>query len=192
MAKLIELDDEAVDYRDLVAALLPRGPLWSLDNPGVRGVASGLGVEGVRFHNRSVALMREAVPRSAVELLSEWEKVFGLPLPGFDPTDLSERQAALSARVAARGGQDPHYYRELVRRVLSDPDAAVDIIDWPYGKPFRVSVSAVGDPLNGEGATFYWRVVLPVGTNSAQVDTVEALLALYKPGHTIVEVVVDI
>lgn len=192
MAKLTELDEEAVDYRDLVAALLPRGPLWSLDNPGVRGVASGLGIEGVRFHNRAVDLMREAVPGTAVETLDEWEKVFGLPLPGFVPSTLSERQAALSGRVAARGGQDPHYYIELARRVLGDPEADVQVVEWPYGKPFRVSLSAVGDPLNGAGAMFYWRLVLPAGSTSAQVETVEALLALYKPGHTIVEVTVGV
>lgn len=192
MAKLTTQPSDTTAQRDLIAALLPRGPLWSLLNAGTLGMVKGLAGEALRFHNRLVELMLEAYPATTTELLDEWESDYGLPFGADAPTTTADRQAALAGRVAARGGQDPHYYVALARAVLGDPEADVQVENWPYGKPFRTNISAVGEPLNGQGAIFYWRVTLPVGTSAEALSTITALLEAYKPGHTVVEVVVGV
>lgn len=189
MAKLKTIPEDATAYREMTAALLPRGPIWTLDNAGVRGMAGGLGVEAIRFHNRLVALMLEAYPSTATELLAEWERVFGLPLCADAPTSLSDRQAALAGRVAAQGGQDRAYYIGIVRTVLGDPEAVVTIVENPYGTPFYAWLGHAWDLLGGEGVRAYWQVILPSGVSPAQQHIIECLLNEYKPAHTVLEVI---
>lgn len=191
MSKLINIDSDSTAYRDMVAEVLPRGPIWALENPGVEGMAGGLGVEAVRFHRRLYDLMLEAYPATADELLAEWEEVFGLPLCDSLPTGTAARQSALAARVAAQGGQSRAYYIDLAWTVLTpagydrttDPNL-VTIEEKPYGTPFRVSINRVGDRLNGIGTTAMWVLHLPVGTPADAAAIIECLIDHYKPAHT--------
>jgi uncharacterized protein YmfQ (DUF2313 family) len=179
----------------MLGRLLPRGPIWQLDTQAeLRAFLASLGIEYGRFHQRMIDLLDEADPRTTDELLPEWIAAFGLPAPcGELPTDEDAQRAMLAAKVAAQGGQSRAYFIALAYAAL-DPSYLESGLEWvtieerPYGVPFRVSISRVGDPLNGEGAAHYWVLHLPVaesGTPTAEV--IECLIGHWKPAHTVVE-----
>ncbi len=190
--KLFELTEGSDAYRDMNGESLPRGPIWDwLSAAGLGGMMAALGVEGVRFHNRIVDLMREAYPSTADELLAEWEEVYGLPLcDDLAPTD-DLRRAALASRVAAQGGQSRAYFIGLARIVLNDPTAPVWVEENPDGTPFRVSENRVGDRLWAVGSVFYWILHLPNTATADQVDIIDCLVQRFKPAHTSAAVVAD-
>lgn len=188
MSKLKPLADGSNVYQRMIAALLPRGPIWSPKNADIAGMTAGLGDEGVRFHNRMADLMLEAYPATADETIDEWESVYGLPLCGDAPTDLASRQAALAGRYAAQGGQDRDYYIAMIRSALGDPEAAVTITERPWGSSFCAWASHAWDTLGSPGLVHHWRVTLPAGTSDDLVHIVECLLEEFKPAHTVVSV----
>lgn len=192
MAKLRQIGDSDIAYRDMIASLFPRGPIWDLTQPGVAGMTGGLGVEATRFHNRLVDLMLEAFPATADELLDEWEEAFGLPLCSV-PEDDDGRRLALAGKVAAQGGQSRAYFIDLAWAVLSadgeysrveEPDL-VTITERPFGDPFVAWGSDAWDLLGGRGARFYWRINLPGDVSAAKEAIIECLLCRYKPAHTV-------
>lgn len=192
MSKLINIDSNSTTYGDMVAEVLPRGPIWDPSNPGVGGMAGGLGVEAVRFHRRLCDLMLEAYPSTADELLAEWEEVFGLPLCTEPDTD-DGRRLALAGRVAAQGGQSRAYYIDLAWRVLeadgelvrADDPEGVWIEEEPYGSPFEAWGGSAWDLLGGSGARHYWTMHLPSAVGATKRAIIECLLCKYKPAHTV-------
>lgn len=192
MSKLINIDSNSTTYGDMVAEVLPRGPIWDPSNPGVGGMAGGLGVEAVRFHRRLCDLMLEAYPATADELLAEWEEVFGLPLCTEPDTD-DGRRVALAGRVAAQGGQSRAYYIDLAWSVLEadgefsrvDDPSGVWIEEEPYGSPFEAWGGSAWDLLGGSGARHYWTMHLPSAVGATKRAIIECLLCKYKPAHTV-------
>lgn len=189
MTRLYPLEEDSEAAQEMVAALLPRGPIWQMRNADVAGMTAGLGDESRRFHNRMVDLMSEAYPATAEEIIAEWESTYGLPICADAPTDLASRQAAVAGAYAAQGGQDRAYFIEMIRAVLGDPAAAVTITERPYGRPFRAWASSAWDAATGVAAMHYWRVTLPSGTSPALAHVVGCLLDRYKPAHTVLELV---
>lgn len=57
------------DYTNLLSALLPPGPAWSVNDPGIAGAAPSL----LRVHQRGNDLMLELDPRTTTELIDRWE-----------------------------------------------------------------------------------------------------------------------
>ena len=63
------------DYVQLLGALLPPGPAWSVDDVAISGAAPSL----LRAHQRGDELMLEIDPRTTTELIDRWERCCGLP-----------------------------------------------------------------------------------------------------------------
>ncbi|WP_207458663.1 putative phage tail protein [Azospirillum sp. SYSU D00513] len=142
----------ADDYYGLLLGLRPVGPAWPEDDDLLRAVADGL----ARVHARSLRLIEEADPRTAAELLPEWEAFAGLPddcTAGVDLT-LDERRAALVARLTARGGQSRAYFQGLAAAV-GYPGA--EIVEF---RPFTVG-SSCADAINPDPWRHAWRVHVP-------------------------------
>ena len=53
------------DYINLMSALLPPGPAWSVEDPAIAGAAPSLR----RVHQRADDLMLEIDPRTTTELI---------------------------------------------------------------------------------------------------------------------------
>ncbi len=103
------------DYTSQIKALLPPGSAWTRD-PGsnMSRFIEGMAVEFARIGERVEDLLLEMDPSRAIELLTEWETVWGLPDPCTGDLDtLGERRAALLARVTAVGGQSPGFFIRL-------------------------------------------------------------------------------
>ena len=102
-------------YLGQVQALLPPGLAWTREQDAVLTLLlQGLAEELARVDGRADDLVDEADPRTALELLQEWEAVCGYPdeclESGATP---QERRAAVVARLTARGGQSRAYFIAL-------------------------------------------------------------------------------
>ena len=111
------------DYAQFVADLLPTGWAWPRDPDTVlMRTFAGLAVEFARVHRRDCDLLSESYPGSALETLSDWERVCGLPDPCIEPplTGLQERRAVVLAKLATRGGQSRAYYIAVAKALGFD------------------------------------------------------------------------
>ncbi|MEX2338214.1 MAG: putative phage tail protein [Aquisalimonadaceae bacterium] len=184
----------AEQYREQLIALQPPGQALptNLDSSWAKllqATADAL----ARVDARAADLLRESDPRSALELLTDWERVTDLPDPcrGADPGGLGERRAEIEARLVARGSQIPAYFVEIAGMLGYD----IEITEPP------VSISGVliaGDELSAAHEDRYaWRVRVPVDLSSAFVagdelgyyrpTELECLLRRLKPAQTIIE-----
>jgi uncharacterized protein YmfQ (DUF2313 family) len=109
----------ADQYLDQLQALLPRGAAWTR-SPGavLTNVLDAVAQECGRVDLRAENLLDEIDPRTTYELLSEWERVYGLPescVTGTLTTD--QRRAALVTKITGLGGQSPRYILATLERL---------------------------------------------------------------------------
>ena len=169
----------AEDYSEVLHGLRPVGPAMA----GEDVVLQGLAPEFSRAHNRLGDLLRESDPRTTYELLTEWERAFGLPDGCVDISDdLVARINALAARVRGAGSPTPQYFIDLAATVGYD----ITITELT---PHTVN-SAVNYPLYGEEIRYVWQVssVLNTITYADVNSTVETPLASW--GNSILECVI--
>lgn len=106
------------DYRQMMADLLPLGPVWPRrPESTLQRLLLAFGAELARAHNRGCDLAREAVPSDSVELLPDWERVAGLPDECEPPggSTIEARQRRVVAKLNHRGGQSIQVYKDLAR-----------------------------------------------------------------------------
>jgi uncharacterized protein YmfQ (DUF2313 family) len=147
-------------YINHLIALLPQGTAWPRDLTSkfaelLAGFAGGL----KRSHNRALDLIEEADPRTTIELLSDWERVCGLPdgCTGGMAVTLQERRAAVVAKLNERGGQSRAYFVSVGARLGYD----VTITEF---RPFTCDISAVGDRTYDEPIRHLWQVNAPIAS----------------------------
>lgn len=98
-----------------LSTLLPSGPAWPRDPEStLMKLIGALAQEPARADARLSALIDEADPDTAFELLADWERVAGLPdacqsVAG----SIRERQRAVVQRLTATGGQSIAYYTAI-------------------------------------------------------------------------------
>ena len=185
------------DYRGLLASLAPRGMALPLDETSTwQRLLGALAEELARVDARGDDLLREADPRSALEMLSDWERVCGLPdeCTGDVATTLQERRAAVVARLTGLGSQSLAYFQALV-------DVLGYTVTIEEFRPFICGRSRCGDILGGPHAVRHtWRVAVDgprvtwfrtgasqCGDHLATIQEafdLECLLNRYKPAHT--------
>jgi len=203
----------ASDYAVALANLLPVGYAWSRE-PGttlmqfVRGLA---GIWGYVDGRAADLLEIETDPRRTLEMLSDWERAFGLPDKCLaEPLTLADLRIALVARITALGGQSRAYIIALAAAL----GYTITIQEFA---PFMAGVSRAGDtrPLGSEyfrwyigppEMRFYWTVHVSgarltwfrSSAGQAGVDPhlriglatdLECILRRIKPAHT--EIVFD-
>ena len=183
------------DYVAGLQGLLPQGPAWPRDRDAVwTGLLAALAPTYQRSGAAAAGLVADLFPASTVSFLPEWEQTLGLPdrcTPANQVT--AERQQAVVARLAARGGQSAPYF-EAVAGALGNTAAVEE-----YGL-FRVGVSAVGDAISADAWVHAWTVrvtaqgetFFTVGDSqvgdpllSVSDGGVACILARLAPAHTV-------
>ena len=114
-------------YRDQLLALCPPGAALPDDPSSTWGkLLDALALELARVDERTDDLLAETDPRAALELLTDWERVLGLPGQcGGTARTLAERRMAAHAALVAQGGATPAYLR-AVAAALGYPDVVVE------------------------------------------------------------------
>lgn len=121
----------------------------------------GLTIESSRISERIDDMFDEMDPRTTVELLPDWERNWGLPDDCTDPpVSVPDRQAALTARVTARGTGGSDVAMLLAIAVeLGYADAFIR----RFHLPAKTCTSRCDTPLNTltVGWPFVYEIVLP-------------------------------
>lgn len=146
----------AAAFRAAFLAHFPTGPIWPRD-PGsiLSAVAGVLSAPYARSTARAAALLSDAFPATADELLPEWEYTLGLPDPcaGPSPT-LQQRRAQVRARFALGGSASV----ADITAYAADLGYAITITQFAPAVAGRLRA---GQPCLGLAWAFAWRVNAP-------------------------------
>jgi len=189
----------AEDYAQVMADLLPRGWAWARDPGAILMLTiEGLAVEYARVHARDCDLLAESYPGTALETLTDWERICGLPDPCTGELGtIQERRLAILAKLAARGGQSRQYYIDVAAAI----GFTITIEEF---NAFRVGQNRTSHALYGEAWLYYWRVtsweqnqkIIAFRTGQSATrerlrswgnDMLECLIRGIMPAHTIVQ-----
>lgn len=170
-----------VDYLKL---LLPKDA-YEKAAPQLTAELNAEGNQLDAFQASVEALLLEMDPRTTVQLLADWERVYGLPDEGLmAATTIPERQARLTAKVLQTGGMSKPYFQALLEQV-----GYTVIIDEPRG--FFAGMNTGGDRLyDATKAAWYWRVRLRRNgqiISSADRSQVLSWLASVKAAYSFVD-----
>jgi uncharacterized protein YmfQ (DUF2313 family) len=138
------------DYAAGLADLLPTGQAWPRDRDSVlmkvvRGLAQ---IWGLVDQRAADLLERESDPRQTVELLTDWERNWGLPDPCFtEPQTIADRQIILVKKMTLLGAQSRAFFIDVMAQVGHE----ITIREW---SPFMAGVSRVGDTRGEWGEMF--------------------------------------
>lgn len=149
----------ASDYLRAFQAYMPKGRAWPDDTDSTMAtVLSGYCPGMERINSRSNALIEDAFPPTAHELLPEWELSLGLPdLCIGEAATLQARRAQVVAKMTGTGGQSKAYF---IRYALA---LGFEVSFQDY-TPFRAGQHRMGHPLGDEGWAHTWAVIAPQTT----------------------------
>ncbi|MFN4328294.1 MAG: YmfQ family protein [Limnobacter sp.] len=186
------------DYKALLQSLLPQGLVWNRDEDSNLGrLLQAMAKNLFELDDRAIDLVAEADPRTAVELLPEWEAMAGLPdacvIDAGIVQSTQQRRSALLTKLTTVGRQSKDYFIALAaglgfqvtitefksfragQSVASDRVGEQFALAWQVNSalntviPFRAGASVAGDPLG-----------------SWSNKPLECLLSRLKPAHTTV------
>ena len=182
------------DYKEQLKKLSPTGKAWTTENDSLWvKLLSAIAREFARIDARANQLIDETLPSTTIELLSDWERIAGLPDPcsGIGAS-IPIRRKDLLTKITARGGQTSRYFID----VASQLGYSITITEF---KPFCAGSSRAGDPCQEEDWRFVWRINAPTttitpflaGQNSAGDalrvwgnERLECVIKKRKPAHT--------
>jgi len=186
----------AADYLEQLKSLLPPGQAFPRDaGTTLHDLLDGMSIELARVDARGEALPMEANPATTNELLSDWERVAGLPdkCSGALEETQQGRKNALLTKLTSTGGQSAPYFIELA-------SALGYTVTIETFRPFRAGASRAGDLLTNGAWVFTWLIRSPetpvisfrAGVSRAGErlrtwgnDTLECKINQLKPAHTI-------
>jgi uncharacterized protein YmfQ (DUF2313 family) len=105
------------DYTQAFLTLLPRGQAWPREaSTTLFGTVDGLCQYYGYVDSRAADLLEtESDPRKTIELLSDWERAWGLPDPCFaSPQTIEQRRRILVLWMTWLGGQSRAYFTNLM------------------------------------------------------------------------------
>jgi uncharacterized protein YmfQ (DUF2313 family) len=191
------IGSSASDYLQQLINLTPPGSAFPMeDSANWVSLLNAIAQTCARIDANSVLLLNESFPDTTTQLLPNWERIAGLPDDCSVLGDTYQiRRLNLIAKLTSRGGQSKSYFIE----VAASLGYTVTITEF---KPFRVSISRVGDPLCDATWLFVWQINSQLNTitwfragNSAAGEPLaswgntrlECIMKKYKPAHTIVQ-----
>lgn len=185
------------DYAAQLMNLLPRGPAWDNVGDGLfLDLVYAIVAEYTRISDKMCVLENETFPLNTTQLLTDWERVLGLPdscTAGISQST-GERRAAVATKLATIAEPTPRFFISLA----ADFGYSIDVIEY---LPARVGRARVGDRINGLGFEFAWAIVIPGSYTQSRRAVVgdtqigdriatwgdgslECLMRQYKPAHT--------
>jgi uncharacterized protein YmfQ (DUF2313 family) len=142
------------DYLAAIQALLPTGPAWPRDpDANLTAFWGAPAAALLTHHQRALALLKDSNPLTTSEMLSDWERVTGLPdeCSGDQIVGQVARRAAVVQRLASRGGQSRAYYIGLAASL----GFTITITEF---QPFYAGQARAGQALTNGPWQFTWRV----------------------------------
>jgi uncharacterized protein YmfQ (DUF2313 family) len=166
------MQPSAEAYARMLKSLLPPG-IWRTDADGNLGkLLLACGDELARISGRAADLVEEADPRTADELLPDFERLLDLSSDG----TTAERRARVVAHLVLRQGYRPQDFREVLAPLLGlDPD---DVVVIERGRDFAIAIDDAQEIFR----FFVYRDPNLPGTYF--LDSAQDVLDAMKPSHT--------
>jgi uncharacterized protein YmfQ (DUF2313 family) len=182
-------------HADLLKLLLPP----SSYAPNGLAMAADLASEGAALdlaQGYADQLLMEADPRTTAAMLADWERVYGLPeaciVAAGISQSISERRAALVAKVIMQGGQSRAFFIALAaalgytitltewRPYTSEMDSDYGVTDEPWEFVWQVNsaLNTMRDFTTEDDS----EMALAVWSNTL----LECVVSRYKPAHTLI------
>jgi uncharacterized protein YmfQ (DUF2313 family) len=185
------------DYLQLLKSLLPPGKAWTSErNSSFEKILIAVADELTRIQNRTTHLLKELNPFQTQEMITDWERLLGLPNECTGPTSLltfQARKKLVNTFYTMSGGNTSEYLVELIKNFGFD----IEISEY---KPFKSGYSSSGDPISNGN----WRYAFQVRTLDAPVfrfssgqntsgdplveatnELIKCIINDNKPAHTI-------
>jgi uncharacterized protein YmfQ (DUF2313 family) len=147
----------ADQYLAQLQALLPSGAAWTREpDADLTNAMLAIATELARIDARLDDLVNEGDVRTATELITDWERVLGLPDDCMANTVLTLAQRRLLAlqRLVEEGGQSAAYYIGLAE-LLGEPGCTVSEF-----RPMNCNDNC-NSALGSAADRFFWRVNIP-------------------------------
>ena len=155
-------------YLTLLQDLLPPGAAWTREpDAGLTKLLAALAEELSRIDARTEDLIREANPMTTTELLTDWERVAGLPDACTGQLEtVQQRRDALVARLSDTGDQSAAFYIALaaslgftvtIEEGVGTPGTDEWAFQWHVHAPevsiryARAGEAVAGDPIRSWG-----------------------------------------
>lgn len=189
-------------YKRLISQLFPTGKVWDQkeeSGSNLKNLIDSLAVEPCRIDERALALIEEVDPRTTDELLTDWERLMGLPDDcDEEPQNLTKQQRRdrIVQVLSMEGGQYPNFFVQLAAN-FGFTITADDISD---NVPFLAGGARAGDRLTNGPWIYTFIIRLPFteatkflagqGRAGDRLEdfsnpTLECLIDKHKPAHTI-------
>lgn len=132
---------DANQYKSELSKLLPPGKAFAPVDSVMSTLLEGMAEELARLDGRAQNLVNEADPRTAYELLEDWERVCGLPddCTG-EAATIEDRRQRVVLQLIMGGGQSIAYLEDIAAALGYD----VEIVEYETA---RIGSALVGDPL---------------------------------------------
>lgn len=184
-----------LSYLELLQKLLPTGKAFNREyGTTLSKVLSAFADEFYRVDGRIQIMLQESDPRTATELLPDWERITGLPdscLPELGT--VAERRRSVAIRYGNLGGQTKAYFINLASLLGFN----ITISEF---RPFQAG-SKAGDPLTNDAWRNTFRVNAPAqtvrkftaGSKAGEAlaewgnEILECTINRAKPAHTVVQ-----
>lgn len=183
------------EYRQQLRALLPRGPAWpnDLTNGVLDALLTAFADSLERVDADVFRLIEEADPRTTSELLTDWERICGLPDPGSELGEtLTARRNAVVQRLTTEGSLTAAFV------ILQALQLGFSITIQEF-EPSEFGTPVFGDEFAGISAWWNFHVVTPdAGVFDGEFggmtfgeplgyvgnEALAALIDRIKPAHT--------
>lgn len=163
-------------------ALLPPGLAWPRDaDAELTKLSRALAYEYSRIDKRGLDLLEEVDPRTTIEMIDDWERVFGLPDECDQPDTLAGRRVALQGKMV--GHLDPSIANII--SIAASVGYTINIYENRRADLFTCE-SECDDVLQTYESMFVWTVTTPSGETDAQL---ECVLDSLTPLHTVLVMV---
>ena len=155
------------DYVPAVTLLLPEGqawPTWDTDSNLSKWIDGSSQIWGDVDGRADDLLVRESYPPATLELLTDWERNWGLPDKCVgEPLTMADRRRLLLHRITLEGGQSRQFYFDTADYF----NIQIEIIEH---SPYLCGISRCGDTtgetdsgwprweLGAEQLRFYWTI----------------------------------
>ncbi len=183
------------DYLSLLQGLLPEGEAWNKESDSnLTTLLDAMAEELARLDTRADDLIKESDPSTTMEMMTDWERVCGLPDEcAGELNTLQERRKSILGILSGTGGQSKNYFITLAKAFGFE-------VTIEECLPFRVGYSSVGDPLSSlPDWKHTWIMNIPesnithfsAGQSSVGepirywgFDNIECAISRRKPAHT--------
>lgn len=172
-------------YRQMLGALLPRGPAWDSEDLLLTGFAPSLAA----VHGRGDALMLEIDPRSVTELIDRYEAISRLPDSCAPPgvQTLQQRRQRLDAKLNLPGGINESFYLGQLEAL-----GYSDVTITRYNKSQFTCLSECTEALYNDEWRYYWQVNMPSATQITPMTAISNCTdSLRTWGGTVAECVLE-